>query len=102
MITEHQHPNGTAKGIAALLCLGYCFGIAVCPGPVNTPFLEHAYGRLSEMNGLKKLTMVKTECVVAKTIEDCRRHKTVSICGLPMKVLYLLTQSVQNVMQKLM
>lgn len=75
---------------------------AVCPGPVNTPFLEHAYGSLSEMNGLKKLTMVKTECVVAKTIEDCRRHKTVSICGLPMKVLYLLTQSVQNVMQKLM
>lgn len=73
---------------------------AVCPGPVNTPFLEHAYGDVTRMNGLKKLTMAKTECVVAKAIEDCKRSKTVSVCGLPMKVLYFTTQSVQNVMQK--
>lgn len=71
---------------------------AVCPGPVNTPFLEHAYGDVSKIGSLKKLTMAKTECVVAKAIEDCRRHKTVSVCGLPMKVLYLLTQTVQNVL----
>lgn len=72
---------------------------AVCPGPVNTPFLEHAYGDTSRMNGLKKLTMAKTECVVAKAIADCRMGKTVSVCGLPMKALYLMTQSVQNVIQ---
>lgn len=72
---------------------------AVCPGPVNTPFLEHAYGDTSHMNGLKKLTMAKTECVVAKAIADCRMGKTVSVCGLPMKALYLVTQSVQNMLQ---
>lgn len=75
---------------------------AVCPGPVNTPFLEHAYGDVSRMNGFKKLTLAKTECVVSKAIADCRMGKTVSVCGLPMKVLYLMTQSVQNIMQKCM
>ena len=75
--------------------------MAVCPGPVNTPFLEHAYGDLSRINGLKKLTMMKTECVVAKAIADCKKGKPVSVCGLPMKALYLMTQSVQNVMQML-
>lgn len=75
---------------------------AVCPGPVNTPFLEHAYGNVTRMSGLKKLTMAKTECVVAKAIEDCKRSKTVSVCGLPMKVLYFTTQCVQNMMQKVM
>ena len=72
---------------------------AVCPGPVNTPFLQHAYGDTSRINGLKKLTMAKTECVVAKAIEDCKMGKSVSVCGLPMKMLYLVTQSAQNVMQ---
>lgn len=73
---------------------------AVCPGPVNTPFLEHAYGDVSKIGGLKKFTMAKTECVVAKAIDDCKRNKTVSVCGLPMKALYLTTQSVQNVIQR--
>ena len=73
--------------------------MAVCPGPVNTPFLQHAYGDTSHINGLKKLTMAKTECVVAKAIGDCKMGKSVSVCGLPMKMLYLVTQSVQNVMQ---
>lgn len=73
---------------------------AVCPGPVNTPFLEHAYGSASRMGKLKKLTLLKTECVVAKAIEDAKRGKSVSLCGLPMKALYLATQSMQNVMQK--
>lgn len=75
---------------------------AVCPGPVNTPFLAHAYGDLSHMGGLKKLTMAKTECVVAKAVADCKLGKSVSVCGLPMKALYLVTQSVQNVIQRVM
>lgn len=73
---------------------------AVCPGPVNTPFLEHAYGSTSHINRLRKLTMVKTECVVSKAIEDCKMGKSVSICGLPVKILYLATQSIQNLLQK--
>lgn len=72
---------------------------AVCPGPVNTPFLRHAYGDTSQMSGPKKLTMAKTECVVAKAIADCKMGKSVSVCGLPMKMLYLVTQGVQNVIQ---
>lgn len=72
---------------------------AVCPGPVNTPFLEHAYGDTSRMSRLKKLTMAKTECVVAKAIADCKKGKSVSVCGLPVKLLYLATQSVQNALQ---
>lgn len=69
----------------------------VCPGPVNTPFLEKAYGDISHMNILKKLTMVSADRVVSKAIEDCKRGRAVSVCGLPMKALYLATQSVQNI-----
>ncbi len=76
--------------------------MTVCPGPVDTPFLAHAYGAESKMNGLKKLTMVKTECVVKKVIEDCKHGRTVSVCGLPMKFLYMATQWVQNIVQAIM
>lgn len=72
---------------------------AVCPGPVNTPFLEHAYKDMSHIGRLKKLTMMKTECVVAKAIADCKHGKSVSVCGLPMKALYMVTQSAQNLIQ---
>ena len=74
--------------------------MAVCPGPVNTPFLAHAYGDSSHLNRIKKLTMMRTESVVAKAVMDCKRGKSVSVCGLPMKVLYLVTQSVQNLLQR--
>jgi hypothetical protein len=74
---------------------------AVCPGPVNTPFLDHAYGDASKMGVLKKMVMAKTDCVVSKAIDDCIRKKTVSVCGLPMKIVYYTTQSFQNVIQKL-
>lgn len=73
---------------------------AVCPGPVNTPFLASAYGDVSKMNPFKKLTMVKTSCVVQKALDDCRIGKSVSLCGLPIKLLYLSTQSVQNILLK--
>ncbi|MDE6404760.1 MAG: SDR family NAD(P)-dependent oxidoreductase [Lachnospiraceae bacterium] len=73
---------------------------AVCPGPVNTPFLARAYEDMSGFGALKKLTMAKTACVVKKALDDCRMGKSVSICGLPVKLLYLSTQSVQNMMMK--
>lgn len=73
---------------------------AVCPGPVNTPFLAHAYGTAFKLRGIKRLTMMETGSVVSKAILDCKRKKTVSVCGLPMKILYLSTQSVQNILQK--
>ncbi len=73
---------------------------AVCPGPVNTPFLAHAYEDMSGFGALKRLTMVETACVVKKALDDCKTGRSVSICGLPVKLLYLSTQSVQNVMIK--
>ena len=74
--------------------------MAVCPGPVNTPFLASAYGEASNMSRLKKMTMMEAESVVAKAVMDCKRGKSVSICGLPMKALYLATQGVQSLLYK--
>ena len=54
----------------------------------------------SQMGGLKKLTMMEAESVVAKAVMDCKRGKSVSVCGLPMKALYLATQGVQNLLCK--
>lgn len=70
----------------------------VCPGPVDTPFLEQAYGDVSRMGKLKKLTKASAAYVVSKAIKDCKKGRAVSVCGLPMKVLYLSTQGIQNIL----
>lgn len=61
----------------------------VCPGPVDTPFLDHAYGRYGKMNLLKKLTMSKADKVVHKALVDSKKGRLVSIYGVPMKMVYL-------------
>lgn len=71
----------------------------VCPGPVDTPFLENAYDRLACMGRLKKFTMVNAEQVAETALLDSKRGRSVSVCGLPMKLLYLATQSVPNALQ---
>lgn len=71
---------------------------AVCPGPVNTPFLTHAYENPSKLGLLRTLTMAKTSCVVKKAIHDCKSGRGVSLCGLPVKLLYLSTQGIQNIL----
>ena len=53
----------------------------VCPGPVDTPFLEHAYRDRSRMSRLKQWATVSASRVVAKAIEDCKRGRAVSVCG---------------------
>lgn len=84
----------------------YSFGIAlgkelrhrgitvtvVCPGPVDTPFLDHAYGRYGEMNRMKKLAMAKPDKVVQKALRDCKRKKAVSIYGISMNILHKSTR----------
>lgn len=74
--------------------------MAVCPGPVNTPFLSRAYEDESAIGDLKKMAMLEAETVVAKAVMDCRKGRSVSVCGLPMKALYLATQGVQNLLYK--
>jgi len=64
----------------------------VCPGPVKTPFLNHAYGRYGKMSFLKKMTMSKPEKVVRKALKDCKGGRPVSVYGMPMKILYGLTR----------
>ncbi len=64
----------------------------VCPGPVKTPFIDHAYGRYGQMNRLKKMTMAKPEKVVRKALLDAKQKKTLSIYGLPLKFVYRLTK----------
>ncbi len=71
----------------------------ICPGPVDTPFLEQAYGDRGDMSGLKRLTTQRAPRVVAKAIDDCKRGRAVSVCGLPMQALYLATQTAQNIAQ---
>lgn len=66
----------------------------VCPGPVKTSFLHHAYGRYGEMGALKKITMVKPEKVVQKALRDCKKRKAISLYGIPMKLLYLITRGI--------
>lgn len=73
---------------------------AVCPGPVNTPFLTHAYENAPRISLLKKLTMAETSCVVKKAIDDCKCKRSVSLCGLPIRLLYLSTQGIQNLLMK--
>lgn len=68
----------------------------VCPGPVDTPFLEQAYGDVSHMGALKRFATISASCVVSKAIADCKRGRVVSVCGLPMKALYLATQGLQS------
>lgn len=53
----------------------------VCPGPVDTPFLEHAYRDRSRMSRLKQWATVSASRVVAKAIEDCKRGRAVSLCA---------------------
>ncbi|MDE6882808.1 MAG: SDR family NAD(P)-dependent oxidoreductase [Lachnospiraceae bacterium] len=74
--------------------------MAVCPGPVNTPFLSRAYGEDSNIGRLKKLATMEAESVVNKAVMDCKRGKSVSVCGLPMKALYYATQGIQNLLCK--
>lgn len=71
----------------------------VCPGPVDTPFLNHAYNSPACMSWLKKLAMETPKRVAETALLDSRKGKAVSVCGLPMKFLYLATQSVQDIMQ---
>lgn len=70
----------------------------VCPGPVDTPFLTQAYGDLSHIGRLKQLSSKNAASVVKKAIDDCKKGKKVSVCGLAMQALYLVTQSIPNIL----
>lgn len=55
---------------------------AVCPGPVDTEFFNIC-GELS--SPIKKMTLASPKSVVHKALNDCRKRKSISIYGFPMK-----------------
>ena len=67
---------------------------AVCPGPVNTEFFDHEGMRPS---GWKKFFMTHPRRVVAKALKDAARKKRVSVCGLSMKLLQIVTKLLPNI-----
>ncbi|MCM1253077.1 MAG: SDR family NAD(P)-dependent oxidoreductase [Clostridium sp.] len=68
----------------------------VCPGPVNTPFLDKAYGQYKKMSLYKKWIMAEPEDVVLKALLDCKNNKPLSVYGLPMNLLYRLTKGLMG------
>ncbi len=68
---------------------------SVCPGPVDTPFLD-----IAEKSGttlaIKKYTMVNAEKVVALALKDSYRRRTMSVCSLPIKGFQCLTKIVPH------
>ena len=61
---------------------------AVCPGPVDTEFLDICNAGRDE-KPLKQLVTVKAEPVVAKALRDAKAGKEISVYGMPMKMVHL-------------
>ena len=64
---------------------------AVCPGPVDTEFLEKCNAGQEEKL-MKKLVKVEAEPVVRKALEDAKAGRDVSVYGMPMKFVHVLSK----------
>ena len=62
---------------------------AVCPGPVDTPFLEKMGGK-ENMPFYKKPFIANAEAVVEKALKDSERGREISVYGFSMKALRVL------------
>lgn len=65
---------------------------AVCPGPVKTPFFD-----IAEEEGytlfIKKFFMAKPEKVVAYALKCAKERRQISVYGLPMKGMHLISKA---------
>lgn len=59
---------------------------AVCPGPVDTPFLEKMGGK-ENMSFYKKPFIADAEAVVEKALKDSEKGREISVYGFSMKTL---------------
>lgn len=64
---------------------------AVCPGPVNTEFIDKA-NKGTELSVYKRLVMAEPEKVVAKAVRDAEKGKSMSVYGLSMKCSLMLSK----------
>ncbi len=67
----------------------------VCPGPVDTPFFELAEATGSTLS-IKKYTMVTPERVVRLALKDSYNRRSMSVCGLPIKALLVLSKTMPH------
>lgn len=67
----------------------------VCPGPVDTPFFDIAERGGSTL-AIKKLVMVSPEKVVEQALRDSYFRREMSVCGLPIKGLRLLSKALPH------
>lgn len=77
---------------------------AVCPGPVDTPFLEKMGGK-EQMPSYKKLFIADPKAVVRKALLDGAKGKELSVYGTSIKILQVLCKVfphrlIMNFMQK--
>ncbi len=69
---------------------------AICPGPVQTPFLDKSG---NNPKGIRRLFIARPERVVAYGIACAKKRKSCSIYGIGMKIFYLLNKIIpQNFM----
>lgn len=62
----------------------------VCPGPVDTPFLDIA-GQRDGMPAVKRLALTDAGRVAKQALRDSFYRRELSVCGLPLKALRLLS-----------
>lgn len=67
----------------------------VCPGPVDTPFLDIA-GQRGRMPAVKRLALTDAGTVAGQALRDSLHRRELSVCGLPVKALRLLSALVPH------
>ena len=67
----------------------------VCPGPVDTPFLDIA-GNRTDTPAIKKLVTVDAEKVVERALRDSCFRREMSVYGILVKSLYLISGTVPH------
>lgn len=65
--------------------------ISVCPGPVKTEFLDKAY-KGQKMPFYKRLFIADSRKVVSRAIRDAKKGKAVSVYGISMKFLRIISR----------
>jgi short-subunit dehydrogenase len=86
-----------SRALATELKQNEVFVTAVCPGPVDTPFFDraersHSDSSREKVEKLKKMFLVSPEKVARQALYDALKKKDVSVIGLPMHGLQLLTK----------
>ncbi len=67
------------------------YATAVCPGPARTKFFERAE-KYEQAGSYKELFMVEPEVVVEQALHDSIMKREVSVYGIPMKIMHVLTK----------